>query len=170
MIYLYLDRNTIKFLYLKKTILNQQETLYQQKTYGSDLIDKGKKTVRVVDYKTGPAKSQNDILGKTKNSSGDLYRQLVFYKLLFVQDQRLAYQVVEAELDFVESGLQKGKFIKRSFDIPDQAVTELKATIKKSMQAIRNYQFNRTTDYQRHCVRCEYRDHCWPEGIPTSGQ
>ncbi|HKZ35545.1 MAG TPA: ATP-dependent DNA helicase [Patescibacteria group bacterium] len=135
-----------------------------------DLIDKGKKTVRVVDYKTGPAKSQNDILGKTKNSSGDLYRQLVFYKLLFVQDQRLAYQVVEAELDFVESGLQKGKFIKRSFDIPDQAVTELKATIKKSMQAIRNYQFNRTTDYRRHCVRCEYRDHCWPEGIPTSGQ
>ncbi|KKQ64519.1 MAG: Cell envelope-like protein function transcriptional attenuator common domain protein [Candidatus Daviesbacteria bacterium GW2011_GWA2_38_24] len=44
MIYLYLDRNTIKFLYLKKTILNQQETLYQQKTYGSDLIDKGKVT------------------------------------------------------------------------------------------------------------------------------
>ena len=42
MIYLYLDRNTIKLLYLKKTILGQQETLYQQKTYGSDLIDKGK--------------------------------------------------------------------------------------------------------------------------------
>lgn len=44
MIYLYLDRNTIKLLYLKKTILGQQETLYQQKTYGSDLIDKGKIT------------------------------------------------------------------------------------------------------------------------------
>ena len=44
MIYLYIDRNTIKLLYLKKTILGQQETLYQQKTYGSDLIDKGKIT------------------------------------------------------------------------------------------------------------------------------
>ncbi len=44
MIYLYLDRNTIKLLYLKKTILGQQETLYQQKTYSSDLIDKGKIT------------------------------------------------------------------------------------------------------------------------------
>ena len=42
MIYLYLDRNTIKLLYLKKTILGQQETLYNQKTYESDLIDKGK--------------------------------------------------------------------------------------------------------------------------------
>lgn len=44
MIYLYLDRNTIKLLYLKKTILGQQETLYCQKTYSSDLIDKGKVT------------------------------------------------------------------------------------------------------------------------------
>ncbi|RJQ38295.1 LytR family transcriptional regulator [Candidatus Microgenomates bacterium] len=42
MIYLYLDRNTIKLLYLKKTMLGQQETLYHQKTYESDLIDKGK--------------------------------------------------------------------------------------------------------------------------------
>lgn len=42
MIYLYLDRNTIKLLYLKKTLLGQQETLYNQKTYESDLIDKGK--------------------------------------------------------------------------------------------------------------------------------
>ncbi len=44
MIYLYLDRNTVKLLYLKKTILGQQETLYQQKTYSSDLIEKGKIT------------------------------------------------------------------------------------------------------------------------------
>lgn len=44
MIYLYLDRNTIKLLYLKKTILGQQETLYCQKIYSSDLIDKGKVT------------------------------------------------------------------------------------------------------------------------------
>ncbi|EKE14121.1 MAG: hypothetical protein ACD_12C00664G0003 [uncultured bacterium] len=42
MIYLYLGRNTIKLLYLKKTLLGQQETLYNQKTYESDLIDKGK--------------------------------------------------------------------------------------------------------------------------------
>jgi hypothetical protein len=42
MIYLYLDRNTIKLLYLKKTLLGQQETLYNQKTYESDLFEKGK--------------------------------------------------------------------------------------------------------------------------------
>jgi hypothetical protein len=42
MIYLYLDKNTIKLLYLKKTMLGQQETLFHQKTYESDLIDKGK--------------------------------------------------------------------------------------------------------------------------------
>jgi hypothetical protein len=42
MIYLYLDKNTIKLLYLKKTVLGQQEALYNQKTYGSDLFEKGK--------------------------------------------------------------------------------------------------------------------------------
>ncbi len=44
MIYLYLDKNTIKLLYLKKTILGQQETLYNQKTYESDLFENGKIT------------------------------------------------------------------------------------------------------------------------------
>jgi hypothetical protein len=44
MVYLYIDKNTIKLLYLKKTILGQQETLYQQKTYSSDLFEKGKIT------------------------------------------------------------------------------------------------------------------------------
>jgi len=44
MIYLYLDRNTIKLLYLKKTLLGQQETLYNQKTYESNLFEKGKIT------------------------------------------------------------------------------------------------------------------------------
>jgi hypothetical protein len=42
MIYLYLDKNTIKLLYLKKTLLGQQETLYNQKTYESNLFEKGK--------------------------------------------------------------------------------------------------------------------------------
>lgn len=42
MIYLYLDHNTIKILYLKRTILGQQETLYNQKTYGSNLFENGK--------------------------------------------------------------------------------------------------------------------------------
>lgn len=44
MIYLYLDRNTIKLLYLKKTVFGQQETLYNQKTYESNLFEKGKIT------------------------------------------------------------------------------------------------------------------------------
>ncbi|MEK7177419.1 MAG: LytR C-terminal domain-containing protein [Patescibacteria group bacterium] len=44
MIYLYLDKNTVKLLYLKKTVFGQQETLYNQKTYESNLFEKGKIT------------------------------------------------------------------------------------------------------------------------------
>jgi len=41
MIYLYLDRNTIKLLYLKKTLLGQQETSFNEKTYETDLLKDG---------------------------------------------------------------------------------------------------------------------------------
>jgi hypothetical protein len=39
-------------------------------------------TVTVIDYKTGKAKSENEIRGLTQSSDGGYYRQLVFYKLL----------------------------------------------------------------------------------------
>lgn len=42
MIYLYIDKNTIKKLALKKTILGQQETSFYQKTYETTFLDNGK--------------------------------------------------------------------------------------------------------------------------------
>ena len=52
--------------------------------------------VRVVDYKTGKAKTEKSILGKNKGSNLDSYRQLMFYKLLLELDatfQRTPTQV-----------------------------------------------------------------------------
>lgn len=42
MIYLYIDENHIKLLYLKKTILGQFETIFFEKKHEAQLIDKGK--------------------------------------------------------------------------------------------------------------------------------
>jgi hypothetical protein len=41
MVYLYIDKNTIKLLALKKTLLGQQETTFYQKNYESNLLEKG---------------------------------------------------------------------------------------------------------------------------------
>lgn len=42
MVYLYIDKSTIKLIYLKKTILGQQETSFFEKKYETIFLDKGK--------------------------------------------------------------------------------------------------------------------------------
>ena len=130
-----------------------------------DLIDQGDKTARVVDYKTGQAKTRNQILGQTKDADLDYFRQLVFYKLLAQLDKSFPLIVRETVLDFVEPNKKSGKFKQEKFFISDDEVDQLKQTIRSVMKEIRALKFARTSDY-RNCVRCEYRFHCWPEGIP----
>lgn len=129
-----------------------------------EFVDEDKKQVKVVDYKTGKHRSRNDIEGLTKNSDGGYKRQLVFYKILADLDRAFNLRVVGTELEFVEPD-EKGRPKKESFVISDDEVKELKQLIRHVMADIRALKFERTTDY-RICTRCEYRDHCWPDGIP----
>ncbi len=92
-------------------------------------------TVLVIDYKTGKVRSENDIKGLTKNSTGDYYRQLVFYKLLLEKDGR--YRMNEGALHFVEPN-EKGDIIVRRFTITDGEVASLEAEIVRAAQAIAN--------------------------------
>ena len=123
--------------------------------------------VRVVDYKTGQPKSRGEIEGQTKSSTGDYKRQLVFYRLLAELDQAFTATVTEAELDFVEPDKQTGKYKKERFTISKQEVEELKKTIFGVWNDITALKFPLTHDTQKHCPRCEWRLHCWPEGIPA---
>ena len=90
-------------------------------------------TVAVIDYKTGKAKSENEIKGLTKSSDGGYYRQLVFYKLLLDKDGR--FKMNEGALHFVEPN-EKGKCIIRRFTITDAEVAALEAELIKAAQAI----------------------------------
>ena len=96
-----------------------------------DLLANG--TVAVIDYKTGKAKSENDIKGLTKSGDAGYYRQLVFYKLLLKRDGR--YQMSEAALHFVEPD-EKGKCIIRKFSITDTEVTALETELIVAAQHI----------------------------------
>ncbi|MDP3996026.1 MAG: ATP-dependent DNA helicase, partial [bacterium] len=126
------------------------------------------KFARVIDYKTGSAKSRSEIEGKTAQSNGDYKRQLVFYKLLADLDKTFKLTVSEAELDFVEPDRTTGKFKKERFTIAEAEVEELKKVIRGVWKDILDLKFPRTTDVKKHCPRCEWRLHCWPEGIPAS--
>ena len=128
-----------------------------------DWVNQKEKTVKVIDYKTGKPKSRNDILGKTKYSEGDYYRQLVFYKLLSQLNKNFQLKVVEAELDFIETN-SSGKFKKESFKISDTDINNLKEVIKQSMKKIRSLDFPKT-EKRHHCDRCEYQTHCYPNGF-----
>lgn len=129
-------------------------------------LDKAARTVRVVDYKTGKPKSEGQIMGTTQDSRGDLHRQLVFYKLLIDLDHHLNFKFGGAELDFVQAPSDTGKSGHHYFTISDAEVNDLRATIYKTMQEIRALHFPRTTDLSV-CAKCDFRDHCWPQGIPN---
>jgi len=119
-----------------------------------DWIDKEKKLVRVIDYKTGKAKSVNDIEGKTvavklsereqilpESIRGPYKRQLLFYKLLTQLDQTFIPTVTEGAFDFVEPNKTTGKTVTRNFVLSDSDVVELKKLIQEVMKEIRQLKF-----------------------------
>lgn len=127
------------------------------------------KTVKVVDYKTGNEKSKNEVEGNTKYSTGNEKRQLVFYKILCDLDKTFRLNAQQFELDYVGSGKPNSKPVKHEFTISKSEVKDLKKLIIDTMKKIRSLQFDRTKDYTV-CKYCDFADHCWPEGIPTSPQ
>ncbi len=126
-------------------------------------VNKLKRTVKVVDYKTGSPKTRREIEGKTKNSDGDLIRQIYFYKLLSDLDITFNYNVVKGEFDFVES--KPGKRAKKvDFVYSKDKIDELKELIIKTAKNIRDHIFPRTNNI-KNCESCEYKDHCWEDGL-----
>lgn len=105
-----------------------------------DLIDSVAKTVRVVDYKTGDAKSRNEIIGATQSSDGMMFKQLVFYKLLAELDQSFSYTVTEGEFLFVEKN-KSGKYKSERFTITDEDVEQLKVDLRQAHQDLKDLRF-----------------------------
>ncbi len=118
-----------------------------------DWLDKEKKLVKVIDYKTGKAKSDNYIEGKIVSAGlsqreqqlpesikGPYKRQLLFYKLLTDLDETFIPVVTQGEFDFVEPN-SSGKLIKRNFFLKDEDVNDLKNLIKEVMAEIKSLKF-----------------------------
>ncbi len=125
--------------------------------------------VVVVDYKTGKPKSRNDIMGNTKSSNGDYYRQLIFYKLMLglhnddvkKTGKGRVYEMQSAEIDFIQPDAKSGKLRKESFIIEGDEVDQLKEEVSRVSNEILNLDFwnNRCEDHKLgKCKYCELRD------------
>jgi DNA helicase-2/ATP-dependent DNA helicase PcrA len=119
----------------------------------------GNHIVRVIDYKTSAPKTEGQIRGSTKDSKGEIFNQLVFYKLLgdldssFSDSKGKKYIIQEACVDFLKK--KDNKFSKISLQITDEDVEELKTKISAAYKSILNLEFNGSDAYPL-CTECEY--------------
>ena len=105
-----------------------------------DKIERHPSYTRVVDYKTGKTRSRDYILGNTKESQGDIFRQLVFYKLLLETYDSSLYLVKEGEIDFVEP-TDAGNYKVELFSLTKEHVEELSCTIDRVVEEIKSLSF-----------------------------
>lgn len=128
------------------TILNGRLDMIETINGGSEVI--------VHDFKTGKAKSRNNIAGLTASSDGNYLRQLTFYKILVDHYHEGKMKMISGVIDFIEPD-EKGKFKSENFEITDQEVEALTNQIKFVSEEIRQLAF-----WDRYCEDkdCEYCD------------
>lgn len=118
-----------------------------------DWVDQKNRLIKVIDYKTGKQKSENEIEGKVgtkdyserelnlpENIRGHYKRQLLFYKLLIENDRSLNLKVSHGVFEFVEPK-ENGKLVSRVFELKDEDVAELKKLVIQVMTEIHNLEF-----------------------------
>lgn len=109
----------------------------------------------VIDYKTGKVKSRNALMGETKDSDGNYYRQLVFYRLLLERTDP-SREITEGIIEFVEPD-ESGKIRSEKFAIGSDEVRELETLIQKSAEEITALSFWNTPCTDEECQWCSLR-------------
>ncbi len=109
----------------------------------------------VVDYKTGKPKSRNALMGETKDSDGNYYRQLVFYRLLLERTEP-SREITEGIIEFVEPD-EAGKIRSERFDLGAAEVYDLEKLIQKSAEEIMTLSFWSTPCADEDCEWCKLR-------------
>jgi DNA helicase-2/ATP-dependent DNA helicase PcrA len=112
-------------------------------------------SVHVIDYKTGKHKSRRELIGETKNASGDYKRQLDFYCILMELSQMQAPS--RLSLEFIEPD-PKGNTVVHDFDYDASAVGELKSTIERVANEIYTLAFWDKTCDEGECEYCALRE------------
>jgi DNA helicase-2/ATP-dependent DNA helicase PcrA len=117
-----------------------------------DAIVESGDEVLVFDYKTRRGMSVAEIKGETKNSRGDYFRQLVFYKILLEAEPRWRNRKILPSLVFVSPD-DKGRCPIVSVPIVQDDITEVKKQIQCLIESVWSGDIAKS--------RCEDRDCEW---------
>jgi len=110
--------------------------------------------VRVTDYKTGKPKSRNVIEGKTKDSNGDIKRQIVFYSLILSLHNK--FEMDKGIIEFLEPN-DSGKYVKEEFSVTPEEVSELETVIDRVAGEITTLAFWDKQCEDKECEYCGFR-------------
>ena len=113
--------------------------------------------VNVVDFKTGRSKTRGQIEGSTKDSEGNIKRQLVFYKLLLDGYKEGKYRMVSGEIDFIDPD-ERGKWRREEFSVSEEEVEALKEKAIEIGNEIRSFSFWDKRCGKKDCPYCKMRD------------
>lgn len=117
-----------------------------------EILNDGRE-VKVTDFKTGRPKTRGQIEGKTRDSNGDIKRQLVFYGLLLDRYKNSSYKMVSADVDFIEPDM-RGKYRRESFEIAAEEIKNLEELIVQTADEILNLSFWDKNCGDKDCPYC----------------
>lgn len=119
-----------------------------------ELLNVEHKEVRVVDFKIGVPVGPGDILGTTKKDRTDLYRQIMFYKILADADVNFKYKVVQGAVNFLTPS-NSGAYVNRCIEFNEVDLNKFKTQIIEVYNSIQNLEFLNLDDECK-CDPCKY--------------
>lgn len=118
-----------------------------------DLVILKEKEALVFDYKTRSAMSENEIRGATKNSNGDYFRQLVFYKVVLTGNQKLSGKYIKPSLVFVKPDA-KGRCHIVTLEITSEDEQKLMQEIQLLVESVKSGALVKATCDDPQCAWC----------------
>ncbi len=119
-----------------------------------DALIETEKEVRVFDYKTREAMSVNAIKGETKDSDGNYFRQLVFYKMLVRGTSRCAEKNIEPSLIFIKPDA-KGRCPIVTVPIVDEDIQRVESEIQELLRSVWSGEFLTSSCDDAQCEYCK---------------
>lgn len=112
----------------------------------------------ITDFKTGKAKSRNQIEGNIKGGDGNYKRQLVFYKILLDRYKNGFFKMKNGIIEFVEP-TDKGEYRREIFEITKGEDKALLTQIEKVADEIINLKFWNSKCEEKDCKYCMLREY-----------
>lgn len=111
--------------------------------------------LEVIDYKTGKyvAAKLKGPVGE-EDPGGDYWRQIVFYKLLLLGDDRLKQPMRSGIMDFVER-TKEGKFYRRKFEVEQFEMDIVGEQLTNTYESIKNHEFDKGCE-EEGCKWCNF--------------